>query len=192
MQFKAMHSEVEVNGETVASVLAGMGAAKALAARFLTKNGLGDPRPGQWYPQQKWLDAFKDIAESVGPNTLFKIGQSIPQSARFPPEIQTIEHALAAIDVAYHMNHRLGGVPLFDGKTRAMREGIGHYTFTATAPTRGRVVCQNPYPCDFDRGIIEAMATRFKAPGASVSLSHDEHAGCRKNGGDACTYLLAW
>lgn len=189
-QFQAVNPKVEVNGETVRSVLEGMGAARAMGARFLTKVGIGEPKAGQWYLQQKWLDAFKDISGEVGPNTLYQIGQAIPRSAVFPPEIDDIFKALSAIDIAYHMNHRLDGKPLFDGKT--MREGIGHYTCTPGANGHSAmVVCANPYPCDFDKGIIEAMARRFKPATAIINLRHDE-AGCRKKGGAACTWHVSW
>ena len=33
----------------------------------------------------------------------------IPANAKFPPQIKTIEDALGAIDMAYHMNHRING-----------------------------------------------------------------------------------
>jgi hypothetical protein len=48
------------------------------------------------------------------------IGKSIPENAQFPPEINSIEAGLQAIDVAYHMNHRIDGKPLFDPKTGKM------------------------------------------------------------------------
>jgi hypothetical protein len=175
----------------VRSVLEGMGSAKALGTRFLTKVGIGEPKAGQWYQQQKWLDAFKEIAGEIGPNTLFQIGLAIPRNAVFPPEIDTIQKALSAIDIAYHMNHRLDGKVLFDGAK--MGEGIGHYTCTPNANGRSAVVvCANPYPCDFDKGIIEAMARRFKpATSMSVSMRHDD-GGCRKNGNNACTWHVSW
>lgn len=190
-QFVAMDQRVEVNGETVRSVLEGMGSMKALGHRILAKSNITEPAPGRWYPQQAWLSAFKEISEGVGPTTLYLIGQSIPKTAQFPPEIDSIEKALKAIDIAYHMNHRLGGKVLFDGQTGAMSEGIGHYQCSEAGPRKMRVVCANPYPCDFDRGIIEAMAKRFKpADCALVQVTHE--ATCRKKGQDHCACLVDW
>jgi len=57
--FKASSSSVEVNGETVYSIIDGMGAFKSKALKFLSDNGIEDPKPGKWYKQQAWLDAFK-------------------------------------------------------------------------------------------------------------------------------------
>ena len=55
------------------------------------------------------------------------------------------------------------------------------------------MICKNPYPCDFDKGIIKAVAKKFK-PKDSVNIivEHDESAPCRKKGADSCTYLVSW
>ena len=177
-QFKALSTTVEVNGETVLSVVDGMGAMKNMAMGILEKNGIKNPKPGQWFKQQDWLNAFKQISESIGTNTLSQIGQKIPENAQFPPAIDTIEKALSAIDVAYHMNHRGGE--------------IGHYNYKAEGSNRATLECANPYPCDFDRGIIVAMSRRFGPKGGNVRVVHEDTKPCRKKGGESCTYHVAW
>jgi hypothetical protein len=177
-QFKAFSASVEVNGETVLSIVDGMGAMKSMAMAILEKNGIKDPKPGQWFKQQSWLNAFKQISESIGANTLSQIGQKIPENAQFPPDIDSIEKALAAIDVAYHMNHRNGE--------------IGNYNYKANGPGKALMNCANPYPCDFDRGIIVSMARRFAAKSANVRVVHNDSKLCRKNGAESCTYAVAW
>ena len=178
-QFKALAMGVEVNGETVLSVIDAMGIFKSQAITILEEKGIVNPMPGLWYNQQAWLDAFKYIADEIGPNTLYNIGRKIPENAQFPPDIDTIEKALGAIDVAYHMNHRGGE--------------IGHYSFQSTGPKSAKIICNNPYPCDFDLGIIESMAKKFKpADSVFVMASHDASSGCRKNGGNECVYKITW
>jgi hypothetical protein len=176
-QFVAMSPDVEVNGETVRSVILGMGTFKPRAVSILAEHGIEDPRPGRWYSQQGWLNAFRHIADEIGPNTLYQIGMKIPESAKFPSQIRTVENALEAIDVAYHMNHR-GGY-------------IGHYRYEAAGPAAARIVCDNPYPCEFDRGIIQAMAKRF-AGGRPVGVRHDGTGSCRTEDGPYCTYVVSW
>ena len=190
--FVPMAANAEVNGETVLSVVEGMGIYKAKAIAVLEKNGIKGPKPGLWYGQKSWLDAFKEIYESIGQNTLYSIGLKIPENAKFPPQIQTIHDALGAIDVAYHMNHRIGGKVLFDGQTGKMTEGIGHYTFTKISDREAKVVCPNPYPCDFDRGIVEGMARKFKPAGSMITVAHNDAAPCRKKGAQSCEYGVKW
>jgi hypothetical protein len=170
---------VEVNGETVYAIVDGMGIFKSLALEVLAENGIVDPRPGEWFSQQKWLDAFKIISEKLGTKTLFAIGLKIPENAIFPSDIKTIEQALQAIDVAYHMNHRNGD--------------IGEYRFESNGPKSAKMICRNPYPCAFDRGIITAMVKRFKPQNSlSAAVTHDDTAPCRVNGDESCTYLVNW
>ncbi len=175
-QFVAFAPGVEVNGTTVMSISAGMG---ALAAPILAAHGLGQTQPHDWYPQQAWLDAFKEIAQSATKICdLVSIGMRIPENAIFPPDIDSIESALMAIDVAYHMNHRGGE--------------IGCYRATLAGDHQMDLVCQNPYPCDFDFGIISGMSRRFCPKGLHVRVYHDDEAPCRQRGADSCTYHVIW
>jgi hypothetical protein len=177
-QFKAMAQGVEVNGETVLAIADGMGLLRARGLQLMAACGITDPQPGRWYPQQAWLDAFRRIGEIHGASVLNLIGQKIPANAQFPPQIDSIEKALAAIDVAYHMNHRGGE--------------IGTYGYQPDGPRAARLTCHNPYPCAFDRGIIEAMAGRFRPLDAkAIQVTHGAGP-CRAQGGDACVYLVRW
>jgi hypothetical protein len=176
--FEAASPSVEVNGETVLSFVAGLGTFSDRANRILANHGLENPQPGSWYKQQSWLNAFKEISQTLGPNSLYKIGMAIPEKAKFPPQITSIPQALSAIDVAYRMNHRGGE--------------IGEYRYEETGSSSARMVCRNPYPSDFDRGIIQAMANRFKPEGSFVDVVLDAAKPSRKNGGDSCTYTITW
>ncbi len=177
--FKASSPSVEVNGETVYSIIDGMGAFKSKALKVLSDNGIEDPKPGKWYKQQAWLDAFKTISEQIGASTLNAIGQKIPENAKFPPEINDIHKGLAAIDVAYHMNHRNGS--------------IGNYTYEKVDDRNVKLVCTNPYPDEFDKGIIVSMARKFKPANViSVKVNIDESKPTRSKGGDSTTFLISW
>jgi hypothetical protein len=173
-QFVAFQSGVEVNGETVLSVVNGS-PIKDMALAILGRHGINNPKPGEWYSQQAWLDSFREISEKIGDGTLKTIGLAIPQNAIFPPEINNTHAALASIDVAYHMNHRRGE--------------IGNYNYENTGEKSAKMVCRNPYPCPFDMGIIIAIARKFSL-GARVE--HDAKQPCRKKGADSCTYNVMW
>lgn len=192
VMFVAKSANAEVNGETVYSIVDGMGTFKSKALEILSKNGIKDPKPGIWYSQQNWLNAFKEISASIGTNTLYSIGFKIPENAKFPPQIDSIDKALSSIDVAYHMNHRINGKVLFDLRTGTMLEGIGHYIFEKLTDKEAKMTCPNPYPCDFDRGIIDGMAKRFKPAGSFVQVLHNDAAPCRKKGAETCEYKIKW
>ena len=190
--FVAKTANAEVNGETVNSIVDGMGTFKAKAIEILSKNGIKDPKPGMWYSQQNWLNAFKEISTTIGSNTLYAIGLKIPENAKFPPQIDSIEKGLGAIDMAFHMNHRINGKVLFDPQTGTIHEGIGHYIFEKTGEKEAKMTCPNSYPCDFDRGIIDGMARKFKPAGALVQVLHNDAAPCRKKGAESCEYKIKW
>jgi hypothetical protein len=196
-QFKVYEDGMQVNGQTILSIVDGIGAFSLLAENCFRDVGLPNPKnivPTSDYPQQNWLDAFRLISERVGSHTLFQIGKKIPENAKFPPEIKTIEDALSSIDIAYHMNHRnRKGETLFDPKRipeRIMLEGIGHYGYTKIPEqNKALMVCENPYPCDFDWGIITTMVKRFNQ---SAIVIHDDSQPCRKRAGKSCTYIVTW
>lgn len=198
MQFKPFEEGIEVSGENIGATLDGFKKYPSVAMKHLVKHGIVKSKPGEvaeidrntWYPLKEWLAAYEGIANEVGFNSLYSIGRTVPENAVFPPQIKDINAAIASIDVAYHMNHRKNGAVMFDPATGMMLEGIGHYGYEAI-PGENRIVCvcENPYPCDFDRGIIAAMASRFE-PGARTV--HDNEAPCRKKGADSCTYIVWW
>jgi hypothetical protein len=178
-QFTAFSPAVEVNGETVLSVVAGMGSFSRKALEILAAEGIQSPAAGNWYSQTAWLRAFRTIADGIGENTLYRIGTTIPENANFPPEINDLVKAMESIDVAYHMNHRGGE--------------IGNYAWRSTSDHSGAMTCHNPYPCDFDRGIIDAMSKRFRPQsGGNLRVAHASTGPCRKRGDDDCTYTVAW
>ncbi len=197
-RFKAFEEGMQVNGTTIMAIVYGMGAFARLAKIFFRRVGLPEyivPDTDHWYSQQLWLDAFRLVSEKVGEKILYEIGKSIPENAQFPPDINDIEAALQSIDIAYHMNHKnMEGKVLYNPsrpKQEVMLEGIGHYAYKKTLGENEAIItCENPYPCDFDRGIIIAMAQRFEK--RATVLHFDESKSCRKKGAHVCTYTVKW
>lgn len=192
-QFIAFNPTVEIDGGTVLSFVNSMRKGQEKRLEILKKHGI-IPGEKEWFIQQDWLDAFKEIASSVGDMNLFLIGTAIIESAQFPP-INNLEEGLRLLDVAYHMNHRLDGVVMFDPKTGAIKEGIGNYQlveYNAKNQT-ATILCNNPYPSKFDEGIITQMVRKFKpANSAFQSVKLDVSKETRTNGADSCTFLVTW
>ena len=180
--YEAFDSGVEINGRVVLAVVE-----KALgkfsesyqqqAVAALAEEGLVDPGEEDWFPQQAWLNAFETMTSNLEPHVLDRLGEQIPTVAEWPNNFASVPEGLASIDEAYQRNHRGGE--------------IGFYRFEQLDETLGEVQCQNPYPCQFDRGVIRGVAKQYAPVDAFVFIEETGDA-CRREGGDICTYTVHW
>jgi len=180
-QFKPFAPNVQVLGQTILAIVTAMEKGQESRKEILARHGIKNPEPQQWYPQEAYLNAFKEISENVGPSTLFVIGKSIPENAKFPPQIDSLEKALAAIDMAYKMNHKGGDIGSYKLVSFDKKERLAI------------VECNNPYPSEFDRGIITTMLRKFKpADSLRSDVVLDVSKPTRIDGADSCTYKVTW
>jgi hypothetical protein len=178
-EFRAFSSRVEVMGAAVLSIVGGMDVVRPRALQILEESGIAPLDAARWYPQQRVLNVFKAVFETVGPQTVRAIGRKIPETAEFPPELDSLEMALRSIDVAYRMNHRGA-------------EHMGSYRYEQLGARHAQLACHNPYPCDMDMGLIEGVAMRFR-PKDSGGVTVEHLPGkCRSNGDLSCTYSVKW
>ena len=191
-QFVAFNEHVEVNKQTVLSVVNSMENNKDTRLRMLKDNGINLDEK-EWFNQQKWLNAFKEIAKKLGDMNLFLIGKAIIENAKFPP-IKGLKEGLNSIDVAYHINHRLNGEIMFNQTNGKMLAGIGHYNVTEfnEKDRKAVMVCNNPYPSKFDEGIITQIIRKFKPLGSREYIDLDTSKESRIHGADSCTYIITW
>ncbi|MFB6123254.1 MAG: hypothetical protein ABEJ78_07325 [Haloferacaceae archaeon] len=180
--YEAFDPDVEVHGQTILTVvddaLARFSPAHRERAReVLAANGIEDPSPDEWYPQQAWLNTVEAIAEDLEPHILDRLGEQLPDAADWPTGLSGVGEGLRAIDRAYQRNHRGGD--------------IGSYRFERTDDRAGEVRCENPYPCVFDRGLVRAAAQRY-APVESFVFVEERGDRCRREGDDVCTYTVFW
>jgi len=198
VQFKVIEPGIEASGASIGAFVEAFKLFPSVISRKLTKNGIGKPvgkhdievDPNVWYPQQAWLTAWEEIATEIGPRACYQIGRHLPKHAVFPPTVTDIHSGVASVDVAYHLNHRKNGKVMFDLATGRKTNGIGNYGYQPVQGERRIIsVCDNPYPCDFDRGILTEISNRFER---TARLVHDEQSSCRKNGASSCTYTIVW
>lgn len=179
MTRSTLSDHVEVYGQSVLALVNAMDALKLKAQRTLTVHGIAPLVADKWYSMRALLDSLDDILAEVGPFTTRAIGQAVPRNAVFPPGIDTLEAAWQSLDQAYRMNHRGTG-------------DIGSYRYESLGENAGRMVCDNPYPCEFDQGIIESLYDRFLPKGSlRLRITHDP-SGCRAKGQRECIYHLKW
>jgi hypothetical protein len=180
--YEAFDEGVEVHGQTIITVVDDALARfsesyRETAYNALAANGIDDPSPDEWYPQQAWLNTFEAIAAELEPHILDRLGEQIPDVADWPADPSTVASGLRAIDDAYRRNHRGGD--------------IGFYRFESVDERTGTVICENPYPCEFDRGLIRAVAREY-APVESFVFVEEDGDRCRRDGDDACVYTVSW
>jgi hypothetical protein len=145
--------------------------------KILDEQGIPNPDADSWYNIKIVIAFYKQLAEDYGPNTVFDLGKSIPENAVFPPGVDCIESALSLIDMAYNMNHRNGY--------------LGFYKMVSHDLEKKEIImhCYNPYPCDFDRGLLISMSRKFKS-GVRVAL--DETKPTKKMGGHESSYIISY
>jgi hypothetical protein len=183
-EFKSFAPGVEVLGEVIVAFMKGFPAGtEKKGSGTLEKHGIKDPVLGGWYPLQPFLDAMQELSTIFGSSFLGRIGEQIATNAKLPPDLDSMEKCLESIDIAYHMNHRGGD--------------IGHYGYSFEGVQgglkRAKIICQNPYPCAFDRGCIEGFAVRFSPQGPNgVTVRQDDDQPCRRQGAESCTFVISW
>jgi hypothetical protein len=175
--YKAFSPKIELVGQVVLGLVEGMGAFGNMALQILSQHGITNPQAENWYSQQAYLDAFKEIATKTGPKTIQQTGKRIIDVAIWPPGVDTFEKALTVLPQAYQMNHR-GGNP-------------GKYEFIKTGENQGTVICTNPYPDEFDLGILQGIVAKFMA-GKGVTIDIDGTQPTRSKGAESTTFLISW
>lgn len=111
----------------------------------------------KFVPVQRWLDALKEIQETVGTGVVRHVGTRIIENADFPPAFPTVEAILESLDSIYHLNHR--------GE-------VGHYHCERTD---GSIVirCETPYPRHFEWGLVEGICRNKTAAGRRYFVSFE-------------------
>ncbi|WP_436514651.1 hypothetical protein [Ekhidna sp. To15] len=190
-EYQTFEPGVEAGGNELPIVALGA-LSKQRKNEIIEKYGL-NTQEGAWNDLQSLLNAMKEIADSIGEMNLFMIGKEVMEGAAFPP-MDGLESALRSIDVAYHMNHRKSGKPMFDPATGKMTEGIGHYELVRfdEANKEALLVCHTPYPSKFEEGLIVQIARTFKPEGSFLKVQLDETKETRRNGGERCTFKITW
>jgi hypothetical protein len=176
-QFVPFEPKTEMTGQSMLALVAGL---HDDIQHILRNHSIEQLEPDQWYPIQLYMDILKDIA---GPShndsaNLVSIGMKIPEQAVFPPQINSLEMALLTLNDAYNMNQRNG----YNGSYTSHQNGERDFT----------IVADNPFPCDFDYGILWSLTRRFCPYGMAFTVRHDDDAECRRNGADSCTYHVTW
>jgi len=148
---------------------------------IMERHGLLDIAPDQWIPTRKMMYALNELAEDPDfMSGLVAIGIEIGKRIVVPLEDPTLEEVLLSWNASFHAVHRNGDV----GQKIAEKVGEKHYRITLT----------DPYPDDFNYGIMYGFALRYLPPHSDFIVSYDPQVTPRDRGGEqGCTVIhIRW
>jgi hypothetical protein len=171
-----------VQSQVILSFVNGIWQFKQQVLQILAVHGITELEIKNTFPLQAFLESLDMIARIIGKNALFQIGLKIPEYAKYPEIIKKIENPsldtiFSFMDEGFYLNHS--------------GENLGHMHYEKTGNNTAKVICNDPYPCDFDMGILHALGQKFKPQDSTLKLEH-VNSGCRNNGDDSCTYFISW
>jgi hypothetical protein len=167
-------TDATVSGGNILSMLAAMGAFRKSGEQILDAHGITNATADAWYPLDRYVAALNDIEARIGPNTLFRVGQEIPNHIKLPPGLDAFEKVIGSFGPAFSMNHR--------------GAGAGGITFEITTSDTGVITSGTPYPCDFDRGVIQGFFRKLVK--GTLNYRHDAES-CKKKGATTCVHHVS-
>jgi len=171
-------ADLEVTGELVGAVAGGIekfsADARTAARQAVEDADLAPVESDEWYPLGAYVDAIEAIHDLVGDQAVHALGQRVTRAVTFADAVDDVPAALAALDEVYRAQHRGGDA--------------GGYEFRQIGDEDGRIECHTPYPCAFDRGIVEGVAVAH----ADGFVCVTEIGACQRDGSGRCTYDVSW
>jgi hypothetical protein len=150
--------------------------------KILANQGIEGIVPDRWYNFQSVLDALQEIEEKFGHEVMRGVGEQAAAAAPVPPEITTLKACLLSLNTTLSRICRGGGIGGYEVSEETAREGYTRYVVNVT----------NPFPCSLTKGYLEGYAQRFKkAEFKEILVRHDDERPCRRQGAEACTYIIS-
>ncbi len=165
---------VKINGRTINSIKKGLLSEK-IATKFIVEAVGENVEDDKFYSAEGFLKALNNIGEKMNVVILKNVGTKIVEAAKWPSGIDSLDSAMQSISVAYKMNHQPND-----------SEIIGDYIFNKVSERECTITATNPYPCDFDEGIVYGVARTVEK---NVFVEHMEGS-CRKKGDSKCVYRI--
>lgn len=167
---------IEVAGTIVGAVTAGIeqfpAETRESAQTILQRHNFDAPDTDTWYPLAEYVAAIEAIDKLVDDQAVHALGQRIARAVTFPADTTDVPAALSALDDVFGAQHR---------------GDAGDYSFRQIGAEDGRIECQTPYPCAFDRGVVEGAAVAH----ADGFVCVTEVGACKPDDG-RCTYDVSW
>lgn len=175
--------DVKISGQFVLAYIEGVGQLSATfeeqAMGILEDSGIKNPEPEELYSADAFASALDETVGSVGPVTVRKIGASVAKAVEWPPEIDSVEGAFAALNGMHQEAH-----------VNADEDEYGSYTYEQTGNQEARVaVTENyPYPDSFASGVVEGILDEFSPATAITDVVEADASGTD----DKAVFEISW
>ncbi len=124
----------------------------------LISEGITVIDPAGWYPTRIELE----VLAALSPEEEYCAGWDIPDFVKLPRS-ENILAAFHALDIGYHLNHRLNGKPMYDVQQWRIVDGIGNFGARADGSRACIVQAPGPFSAHFNYGIVTRVAAMHEA-----------------------------
>ncbi len=163
----------EVNSEFIAAIIESFGNYDVLGIEILEDHNINiELLENEWISIQQWVDAFREISSRLGPSEIRKIGKKMAEHFSQKNQEPMI-NALELLQETYDKFHQ--------GK-------VGKYDVVELGINLAHLTSNSPYPCNFDRGMILAIAKKVSKGARIKHLTTS----CRDLGHKQCVYSIKW
>jgi len=155
-----VYDALQVQGNVVLCIERGLAFVKPFAHKILSDNGLTNLEPQVRYPYKAFILALQQVQETVGPNTLYLMGRSMPLPQ--PPAAMQTDHPLAMGLALGQLNesHRsliyLENTPLTHSPGDRYPDAVGCIRALDVTDGAALLLADLPYPEPFVKGYLEA------------------------------------
>jgi len=145
-RFLENYPDAEIRGGQILAIQQAMG---EVAAPYFAGAGLTDVQPDDWYSMTKYLKVIYDILEKESGVSfnMVAMGSKTVENAMLPPQIDTLEKGLMALQQGWQMNSRNAQEVIWAAQK------VDDKTFICSS--------FSPFPKDQEYGVLYGFARRF-------------------------------
>ena len=168
----------EQSGAALATFMVALADRRDIVDKILADAGVESIDPEAWYDYRWAVDIFYRIETELGKAALTEIGRFMVESAKYPPEIDSVEALLASLGAWFALNAR--------------GPDVG-YIACEFEDEHTAIIDNSAWgPCSFNMGIIQGACARH----GIVPLIEHGSDGCGDDGSGAqattCFYRVSW
>lgn len=174
----ATNPRAEVSAEFLLSFLRYAGTSTVLLRKALDQNGLPVISPTNWYSQQSFLNALRELESWVGAEELCCLGEAVGFRFPLPVSCRDVQESLHNMGLIYRFSHR-----------GSIAEAITHIP---NDDHSAKLISETPYPDSFEQGIFLGITRRYILSREKTRVLIDLNSARREMGDSSTTYLVHW